>query len=153
MSLEATINWNNNMSFTAHSGGHQLKIDTTSEHGGDNTGPTPKQLILHAMMGCTAMDVVSMLQKMRQEIKNFNMSIKAEKNQHYPIHFKSAHLIYSLEGSIAPEKAIKSVESSLSKYCGVNYMLSKVVKVTYEIILNKIKIHEGISQFIEPMPD
>ncbi len=152
-SLSAKLEWNNKMSFTATSEQHKVRIDATPEHGGDNSGPSPKQLVLHAMMSCTAMDVVSMLQKMRQEISSFNMAITAEKNLHYPIYFKSAHMQYLIEGNITADKAIKAVDSSLTKYCGVNYMIAKATTITFEIILNKIKIHQGVAKFDEPAAD
>lgn len=153
MSLQATLKWNQKMSFTAQSGQHQVQIDTNAEHGGEDSAATPKELVLHAMMSCSAMDVISMLQKMRQVVNSFNMTISAEKNLHYPIHFKTAHLQYLLEGPIDADKIIKAVDASLTKYCGVNYMIAKSTTITFEILLNKIKIHHGDVKFVEPIAD
>lgn len=153
MSLNAELKWNNKMSFTAISDQHKIELDALPDHGGENKGPTPKQLVLHAMMACSAMDVVSMLEKMRQDISAFDMKIEADKNTHYPIYFKNARLKYLLEGNILPEKLIKAVDSSLTKYCGVNYMISKSTNISFEVYLNKTKIHEGDVHFIEPLPD
>lgn len=153
MNLTAQLNWNSGMHFTGKSGQHQISLDATPEHGGENLGPTPKELLLHAMMGCTAMDVMSMLQKMKQVVKSFDMVSNAEKNKHYPIHFKLVQLQYFLKGDILPEKIIKAVDSSLTKYCGVNYMISKTAKIQFEIFLNDQIIHQGVASFVDPIAD
>jgi putative redox protein len=113
------------MKFECHNGEHQTLIDATPEHGGLSSAPTPKELVLNAMMGCTAMDVVAILTKMRQDISSFSMEINAEKTKEYPVHFKTAELVFDLKGQLDGEKVIKAVDSSLTKYCGVNYMISK----------------------------
>jgi putative redox protein len=135
------------MEFECENHGLVSTIDATSDHGGNNKGPSPKELVLNAMMGCTAMDVVSILKKMRQKIKHFSMEIEAEKTLEYPVHFKSATLIYYVEGPIEPEKLIRAVDSSLSKYCGVNYMISRSCDMNFKIFLNSAKINEGPVKF------
>ena len=138
------------MEFQCETRGLVSKIDAAEEHGGNNTAPTPKELVLNAMMGCTAMDVVSILKKMRQEISEFKMEIEAEKTTEHPIHFKTAELIFMLKGNIDPEKVIKAVDSSLTRYCGVNYMISKTCVITFKVILNDSVINQGPVNFIEP---
>jgi putative redox protein len=96
------------------------------------------------------MDVVVMLKKMRQDITEFKMEIEAEKTTEHPIHFKSAELVYLMSGPVEPEKVIKAVESSLTKYCGVNYMISKTCAITFKILLNGSVIKLGPVNFIEP---
>ena len=105
------------------------------------------------MMGCTAMDVISMLEKMRQKIEYFEMKIEAQKNTHHPIYFKSSTLKYYLTGDIQPDKAIKAIDSSLTKYCGVNFMISKAGKIFFELHVNNTLIHQGEAHFIEPLAD
>lgn len=151
--MKAQLSWQKNMEFLCDNHGMKTLIDATPEHGGQQLGPTPKELILNAMMGCTAMDVVSILQKMRQEITEFSMEVEAVKTTQYPTHFSSAELVYMLKGPIDPEKAIKAVDSSLTKYCGVNYMISKTCKLSFRINLNNQVIKTGSVQFIEPKPE
>ncbi len=148
--MNASMTWIENMKFICDNHGLKITIDAAPEHGGSDTGPTPKELVLDAMMGCTGMDVVSMLKKMRQEILDFKMDIVAEKTTIHPIYFKSAILTFKLSGNIEPEKAIKAVDSSLTKYCGVNYMMSKCCDITYRLILNENQIKEAPVKFIEP---
>lgn len=146
--MNAELIWNKKMEFQCINGENKTLIDAMNEHGGNHAGPTPKELVLNAMMGCTAMDVVAMLKKMRQEVTAFTMSVEAEKTQEHPVHFKKAKLIYRLQGAIENEKAIKSVEASLTKYCGVNYMISKTCHITYELFINGSLIKEGQTNFL-----
>jgi putative redox protein len=99
------------------------------------------------------MDVVSILEKMRQKIDRFDMKIEAQKNSHPPIYFKSTLIQYFLKGDIQVEKAIKALDSSLTKYCGVNYMISKAGKIFFELHLNDKLIHQGEVHFQEPLND
>lgn len=150
MTLSASLSWKSNMHFVGQSDKYLTNLDASLEFGGTNKGPTPKQLLLNAMMGCTALDVLSILQKMRLTVKSFAMEIKAEKNKLPPIHFKSVELTYKLEGDIPVEKAVKAIDSSLTKHCGINYMISKVASITYVLILNGSKVHVGQAAFIDP---
>jgi putative redox protein len=148
--MKANLSWIKDMKFECENHGLITSIDSSKEHGGHESAPTPKELILNAMMGCTGMDVVSILQKMRQEITEFKMEIEVEKTSEHPVHFKTAKLVYLFKGPIDPEKAIKAVDSSLTKYCGVNYMISKTCQISFDIILNGSSIKQGPVQFIEP---
>ena len=148
--MKSNLTWVENMQFRCDTHGLITTIDAAKEHGGNDAGPNPKELVLNAMMGCTAMDVVAMLKKMRQEITEFKMEIEAEKTTEHPVHFKSAELVYFISGPVEPEKAIKAVESSLTKYCGVNYMISKTCAITFKILLNGSVIKLGPVNFIEP---
>lgn len=135
------------MQFECDNSGHKIVMDAFKEFGGDDEGPSPKALLLDAMMGCTAMDARSLLTKMRQDITSMEMDITAEKTAEHPIHFKSALIRFHFKGEVNAEKVIKSVTKSLTKYCGVNYMISKTCEITYEIYLNEEKIHTDISNF------
>ena len=149
----AELTWNKKMHFTGKSGQFSVEMDASATHGGEGLAPTPKDLVLQAMMGCSAMDIVSILEKMRQPIESFTMNIEAEKNQHPPIYFQSSLIKYYLKGAIDPQKAIKALDSSLTKYCGVNYMISKAGKIFFELYLNETRIHSGQAQFHEPLAD
>ncbi len=148
--MNAKLVWNGNMKFTSDNHGLISVMDAAKEHGGDDSGPNPKELVLNAMMGCTAMDVVAILKKMRQNIAEFKMEIEAEKTTVHPIHFESAVLIFLLKGDLDPEKVIKAVDSSLTKYCGVNYMISKTCRISFRILVNDQIIKTGPVNFIQP---
>lgn len=148
--LEAKLDWIKGMNFACQNRHHQLQVDTNAEHGGEDLAPTPKELVLNAMMSCSAMDVVSILKKMRQPFTALKMGITAEKNNQHPIYFKQATLFYHLTGELELEKVVKAIEASLTKYCGVNYMISKTCEITYKLTINGQSVHQGRANFIDP---
>jgi putative redox protein len=145
--MQASLNWKNNMHFECLNRHHVSSIDVAIELGGDDAGPTPKELVLNAMMGCTAMDVISILKKMRQLPESFEMEIEVDKSTEHPIHFTKARLSFYVSGEVAEDKLIKACEASLTKYCGVNYMISKTCQIDYKLILNKNEIYQGQAKF------
>jgi putative redox protein len=145
--MEASLNWQKEMAFVCDNRGIKTFTDANPESGGHNLGPTPKELVLNAMMGCTAMDVVSILKKMRQEITSFSMNIEADKTLEHPIHFKTALLSFHLSGNLDTEKILKAVDSSLTKYCGVNYIVSFSCDISYRVFLNNEVIKTGKVDF------
>jgi len=148
--MHAQMQWQNGMHFTCTNGAVETAIDASKDHGGEGLGPTPKELVLNAMMGCAAMDVVSILKKMRQDIKTFHMQVDAVPTTEHPIHFRSAVVAFLFTGAIDSEKVMKAVDSSLTKYCGVNYMISKSCSITYKVFLNGTEIANKPVEFIEP---
>jgi putative redox protein len=122
-------------------------IDAAKEAGGGDEAPNPKELVLNAMMGCSAMDVVSILKKMRVPLSTFDMEIEAEKTTEHPVHFKTATLVFALTGEIPAEKAIKAVDSSLTRYCGVNYMISRSCDISFKVFINGEQVHAGKVNF------
>ncbi len=148
--LQSTMTWLNDMQFEGLASDHKTILDATPEHGGHNLGPTPKELLLQAMMGCTSMDVISILKKMRQPLTEFKMEARAVLTDALPVHFAEVKLIYIFRGELDPSKVIKAVTSSMSKYCGINYMISKVCPITIEIFVNNININTGLANFNIP---
>lgn len=145
--MHAKLKWIKNMQFECDNNGHKVVLDAFKEHGGDDLGPSPKDILLDAMMGCTAMDTRSLLNKMRQNITTMEMEIDAVKTTEHPIHFKSAVIKFLLQGEGQNDKIIKAVDKSLTKYCGVNFMMSKTCDITYEVFLNGEKIHSAQAIF------
>lgn len=145
--MHAKLKWVKNMQFECDNNGHKVIMDILKEHGGDDKGPTPKDLLLDAMMGCTAMDTTSLLKKMRQNISKMEMEIDAVKTTEHPVHFESAVIKFLLHGEAQNEKIIKAIDKSLTKYCGVNYIVSQSCDITYEVYFNDEKIHTGKSIF------
>jgi putative redox protein len=127
--------WKGNMQFESEVNGHKLLIDGPLEAGGGDKGPRPKQLMLTALAGCTGIDVVAMLKKMRVEIDTFDVDVEAEITEEPPTHYTRMHVIYTFTGKDLPmDKLQKAVDLSREKYCGVSYMYKKAgIEVTYEI--------------------
>jgi putative redox protein len=148
--MNAEMIWKGKMLFECDNHGVKSFTDGTLESGGDASAASPKELVLNAMMGCTAIDVVAILKKMRLEIQTFKMNVEAEKTKEHPIHFKTALLTFDLTGELRPEKVLKAVDSSLTKYCGVNYMISRSCEISYQVILNGEKIKHGEVNFAVP---
>ncbi len=128
--------WLENMAFNSEINGHQITIDAKEEVGGQDRGPRPKTLMLAALGGCTAMDVVSMLKKMRVEFRGLNVIVEGELTEEHPRHFHKMHVIYEVEGDNLPlDKIQKAVSLSEEKYCGVSVVYRKAMEITSEIRL------------------
>lgn len=128
--------WKNNMSFDAEVNEHIVVFDADESVGGENKGPRPKTMLLAALAGCTGMDVISILKKMRIEPEYFNVVVEGELTDEHPKYYKTIHITYEIKGvNIEFEKIEKAVELSQEKYCGVSAMLNKVAEITHEIKL------------------
>jgi putative redox protein len=126
--------WLENMAFEFEINGHNLIIDATEEVGGQDRGPRPKPLMLAALGGCTSMDVVSILKKMRVELKSLNVNVEGELSEEHPKRFTKMHVIYEMEGDNLPmEKLKKAVSLSEDRYCGVSAVYKEVMEITSEI--------------------
>ena len=131
--------WLNNMAFESEINGYKIIIDADTEAGGENLGPKPKLLMLTALGGCTAMDVISILKKMHVEVDKFDVVVEGDLTEEFPKHFYKMHVIYEFTGKDLPmDKLKKAISLSEEKYCGVSAVYKKVIEITSEI-----KIHEG----------
>lgn len=126
--------WLDNMAFETEINGHKLIIDAKEEVGGQDKGPRPKPLMLAALGGCTSMDIVSILKKMRVELKSLNVIVEGELSEEHPKRFTKMHVIYEVEGDDLPmDKLEKAVALSEEKYCGVSAVYREVMEITSEI--------------------
>jgi putative redox protein len=126
--------WLDNMAFEADVNGHKIVIDAEPHVGGENRGPRPKPFMLAALGGCTAMDVISILKKMRVEVDSFNVRVEGDLTEEFPKHFYKMHVIYEFAGKDLPmDKLKKAVELSEERYCGVSAVYKKVIEMTSEI--------------------
>jgi putative redox protein len=131
---EVKVNWLENMAFEAEINGHKIILDAAEPVGGEDRGPRPKPLMLTALAGCTGMDVVSILKKMRVEVDDFSVSVEGDLTEEHPKQFSKMNVIYSFKGKDLPlEKLKKAVSLSEEKYCGVSALYKKVIEVTSEI--------------------
>lgn len=129
-----SLKWIENMQFQADVEGHKINLDIEVENGGDNHGAKPKPLMMVSLGGCTGIDVVSILKKMKVEVESFNILIEAEMTEEHPKVYKSMHVIYEFKGKDLPfDKIERAVELSREKYCGVSAMYKKAFDMTYEI--------------------
>jgi len=134
--MKSTVKWNSGMAFTAHQGGHAIDLDAPRESGGMDSGSSPKGLLLSALGGCTGVDVVSILEKMRVPLEGFEVQATAELTEEHPKVFKSIHLRYAFRGKDLPvEKLEKAVILSMDRYCGVSAMLAKAAPISWEIVV------------------
>jgi putative redox protein len=134
--MKQTLNtsWKGNMEFDALVGDHHLIMDAAPEVGGNNAGVRPKALMLASLAGCTGMDVISILKKMRIEPKTFDIKIEAELTEEHPKHYTAMHLIYEFSGDgLEEDKLRKAIELSQERYCGVSAVYRKALELTYEI--------------------
>jgi putative redox protein len=128
------VNWLENMAFEAEVNGHKIIIDAAEAVGGENRGPRPKPLMLIALAGCTGMDVVSILKKMRVEVDTFNVVVEGDLTEEHPKQFSQMRVIYEFKGKDLPmDKLEKAVNLSEERYCGVSAMYKKAIGITTEI--------------------
>jgi putative redox protein len=99
-------------------------------------GTSPMVLLLHAEAGCTSLDVISLMEKMRQPMTGLKIEVEAIKGDgEFPRIWEKIHLRYLISGAVEEEKALKAVNLSLEKYCSVSAMLSHTAEVTHEVVL------------------
>lgn len=134
MKDSVTVKWKEGMAFEADVHGHKILIDANKENGGSNLGPRPKPLMMVALAGCTGMDIVSILKKMRIEADDISIKIEGDITEEHPKHFTGMHIIYEFTGKDLPlEKLNKAVDLSMERYCGVSATYRKTMKITHEV--------------------
>ena len=122
------------MAFETEVSGHKIIIDAGPQVGGENRGPRPKPFMLAALGGCTGMDVISILNKMRVEVDSFNVIVEGDLTDEHPKHFYKMHVIYEFKGKDLPlDKLQKAVSLSEERYCGVSALYKKALELTSEI--------------------
>ena len=134
-----TTVWKENMLFESDNpSGHSVLIDTSSENGGENKGLGPKALMLSSLAGCSGLDVVSLLKKMRAEVADFKMVVHAELTEEHPKYYHKVAVEYHFYGSnLQEDKINKAVKLSIDQYCGVMEMFRQFAKVTTEVYFHK----------------
>ncbi|MBN1158101.1 MAG: OsmC family protein [Bacteroidales bacterium] len=128
------MKWCGDMAFEADVDGHRVIMDAQPKHGGNNKGPSPKPLMMVALAGCTAMDAISILNKMRVELDDFSVVVEGELTEEHPKHYTSMHIVFLFKGKDLPvDKLQRAVELSQEKYCGVSAVYRQTMDLTYEI--------------------
>jgi putative redox protein len=136
MKHESILRWTGEMAFETELDGHKLILDAANEVGGHNTGMRPKKLMLTALAGCTGMDVISILKKMKIVPEEFNVRVDAIVSDEHPKQYNSMHIIYEFKGENLPkDKLTRAIELSQEKYCGVSAVYKKAISVTFEVLI------------------
>lgn len=132
---QVQASWTDGMAFDAEMDGDHVLLDAAPEHGGAGKGVRPKQLLLTALAGCTGMDVVAILKKMREPLKRFAVRVEGELNDGQPVVYERLRIVYefSKADGLNPAKVERAVALSQEKYCGVSAMLRKASEIGHEI--------------------
>ena len=137
MATKTTVTWTDGMSFDVELQGHTFTVDADEKFGGQNRGPRPKALLLSGLAGCTGMDVVSLLGKMKVPFDGFRLEVEGQLGEEHPKVYTDIAVRYIFTGSnLDREKVEKAVNLSIDKYCGVTAMLGKTARISHQIILN-----------------
>ncbi len=129
-----TTLFNEQMAFTASIDGHDIRMDTTADDGGEDSGPSPKRLMLASLAGCTGIDIVSILNKMKVEFSDFSIGVHAALTTDHPKTYNHVKITYKIKlAEDDKSKMIKAVNLSTEKYCGVFAMFKSFAKMDTEI--------------------
>jgi putative redox protein len=132
---EIQMNWLEDMAFESLIDGHRLVLDADESAGGKDRGPRPKGLLLVSLAGCTAMDVISILKKMREPVTWFNLKVSGDIAEEHPKKFTGFTVTYQFKKSdgLNPQNVQKAIELSQHKYCGVSATLKDSHEVEWSI--------------------
>jgi len=135
MKNKIEVSWKGQMLFESKAPEGSVMIDAAEEVGGQGKGLRPKAMMLTALAGCTAMDVASLLKKMRAEVDDFKIEVEANLTDEHPKYYDKVHVTYRFYGSdFKKDKIEKTVSLSVDRYCGVTEMFRQFSEVTTEII-------------------
>jgi putative redox protein len=136
MKTKVEVTWTKDMVFEALVNDHIILLDAEESVGGHEHGPRPKPLMLVALGGCTGMDVISILKKMKVQPTFFSVHVEGELTEEHPKVYHTITIIYTFRGKdLELEKLEKAVLLSQEKYCGVTAMLEKASKIHHKIII------------------
>ena len=137
--MNTTVKWIDGMMMVGESAsGHAIVMDGPEDLGGKNLGIRPMEMLLLGMGGCTTIDVVSTLKKMREEVRDCRVEILAARADEHPKVFTKIHLNFIINGSNLNEKKVeKAVSLSADKYCSASIMLGKVADITHDFTINE----------------
>lgn len=128
--IEASVNWADKERYLGISSSrHSMVMDA----GAEKTANSPMELVLIALCGCTASDVVGILRKKREAFTGLEVRAAAERAEGYPAVYTSIHLTYRVQGQVSQKAMEDAVKLSKDKYCSVSAMLQKTAKITYSI--------------------
>jgi putative redox protein len=128
--IEATLKWTDNERYLGSATSrHAIVMDTAAE----KTANSPMELVLLALCGCTASDVVSILRKKREPFTGLEVRARGERANGYPAVYTAIHLTYIVRGEVSQKAMADAVRLSKEKYCSVSAMLAKTAEITHKI--------------------
>ena len=132
--MKARIKWLNGRAFVGESGsGHAVVMDGSPEAGGRNVGVRPMEMLLLGLGGCTAFDVVMILEKGREKVTSCEVELEAERATEDPKFFTHVKLIFRLRGkNLKPAAVERAIKLSAEKYCSATAMFEKTAKIENE---------------------
>ena len=132
--MKASVTWKENMVFAGETNsGSPVLLDADAAVGGANNGPRPMEMIALGLAGCTAMDVISILKKKRQEVTHFDVRLDAPRSHDHPKVFTSAVITYVFSGKDIDESAVlRAIELSTTKYCPAIAMLEQSFPIDHQ---------------------
>jgi len=131
-----TVEYTGGMAFVGKvASGHDVLMDAGEGSGGSDSAARPVEVLLSSLGGCTGMDVVSILRKMKTEPESLQIELLDERADDYPKVITKIHLIYRITGDVPEANLIKAIEMSLAKYCPIANTLSGVAEITYEALV------------------
>lgn len=135
---QVDIKWMEDITFEATADSHTITVDASREVGGNDRGFRPKKLLLSALGGCTAVDVVLILKKMKVDLQSLNIEVEGKLTDTPPKVYSSIILKYHFVGKdLDKEKLTRAIELSQEKYCGVTAMLKKSTDISYQIFITE----------------
>ena len=145
--MRVILNWQSAMKFKSTVDGNDVMMDAKSPIG-QGSAMTPKELVAAGLGGCTAMDVIALFKKYKQNPTSFEVTVDVETSKgSYPAVFTNALITFTATGNVEKDVYINAVEESQTKFCGVSAMLSKAFPIQYKVVLNNDLIHEGTARF------
>ena len=132
--MNVSVNWVDGMLMVGKShSGHSITMDGPPEIGGENLGVRPMEMLLLGVAGCTMIDVVTTLKKMRQDLTNFETKLSAKRADEHPKVFTDIHIQFIVKGQdLDPKKVEKAITLSAEKYCSASIMLGKTASITHD---------------------
>ena len=132
--MNISVNWVDGMLMVGKShSGHSITMDGPPEIGGENLGVRPMEMLLLGVAGCTMIDVVSTLKKMRQDLTQCETKVNAERANDHPKVFTDIHIQFVIKGKdLDQNKVEKAITLSAEKYCSASIMLSKTASITHD---------------------
>lgn len=146
MSIKLQMKWDEKMQLTATTGNLSVLTDAKAPLG-NGAAMTPKELVVAGLCGCTAMDVVALMRKHKQEVKSFFVDADVTTTETHPMVFSKAELTFKLTGVLDVAKVVEAVQLSQTKYCGVSAMLSKAFPISYKVFVNDQEVGQGEAKF------
>lgn len=132
--MQARVKWSEAATFVGESGsGHAVVMDGPPEHGGRGVGIRPMEMVLLGLGGCTAFDVVQILQKARQRVSDCVVELHAERAEQEPKVFTRIHIHFIVSGQgLADKQVARAIDLSAEKYCSASIMLGKTAEISHD---------------------